>query len=147
MKPIQRLSIAFGVIFSLLSASGCHSDRLKVKIISPEGQMRHAFKAEIADDPQERSQGLMYRKELGGDEGMLFIFTAVTESPFWMKNTLIPLDMIFISEDKTIGSIIANAEPQTETPRVPLESYRYVLEISGGRAQQVGIQVGDKVEF
>lgn len=144
IRKILRTFIAL----ILVSGAGCGSNTLKVKVLKgAEGKAVHAFRAEIADDPGERSQGLMFRKTLGPNEGMLFIYTSMREGPFWMKNTLIPLDMLFIGQDKKIHTIIANAEPQTLIPRKPSEPYLYVLEIPGGRAQQLAIQAGDRVEW
>ncbi len=144
----KSLILFVGTWIAVGTLLGCGSGRRTVKIIAGDsGSIRRQFSVEIADDPQERALGLMYRKRLGKEKGMLFLFPYPVDGPFWMKNTLIPLDIIFIGEDKKIGTIVANATPQTETPRESLESYRYVLEIEGGRAAQLGIQVGDRVEF
>lgn len=122
-------------------------ETIPVKIVAPDGTLRSRFQAEIADDPAERSQGLMYRQELGKDKGMIFIFPQDSAGPFWMKNTLIPLDMVFIGVDKKIVSVYERATPQTTTPREPAGPYRYVLEIEGGRGDELGIRAGDSVEF
>ena len=136
------------ILFFLISINACGSDRIPLKILAGDtGALRGKFSVEIADEPQERTLGLMYRKTLGANHGMIFIFPYLVDGPFWMKNTLIPLDILFISEDKKIHTIDANAVPQTTTPRESLDSYKYVLEIAGGRAQALGIKVGDKVEF
>ncbi len=78
---------------------------------------------------------------------MLFLFPQLVDGPFWMKNTLIPLDILFIGADKKIISMVENAEPLSTTPRAPAGPYQYVLEIEGGRARELGIQAGDRVEF
>ena len=130
-----------------LVACGSGEDLVAVKISAPDGQLRREFQAELADEPTERSQGLMFRQELGKDRGMLFVFPQDTTGPFWMKNTLIPLDIIFIGADKKIVSIAEMATPQTTTPRSPAGPYRYVLEINGGRGAELAIQAGDGVEF
>jgi uncharacterized membrane protein (UPF0127 family) len=102
---------------------------------------------ELALTPAERSQGLMFRKELGPENGMLFVFPSPSTGAFWMQNTLISLDIIFIGSDKKIINIVARAEPQTTTPREPEGPYLYTLELEGGRAEELGIIPGDAIAF
>lgn len=121
---------------------------MKVRVLSDKsGEELASFKAEVADDAQERTMGLMFRSKLGPGEAMLFIFPQDSLSPFWMQNTLISLDIIFVGADKKIVSWVAQAPPQTTEPRYPEGPYRYVLEIAGGRAKELGIQPGDRLEF
>jgi len=105
------------------------------------------FDVELALDPASQERGLMFRKEVPSDTGMLFVFP--TESPhvFWMKNTLVPLDMLFLSRSRKVVAIIENAEPLTQTPRDPHVPAQYVLEIAGGTAFARGIKVGDVADF
>lgn len=105
---------------------------------------------EIADSFTELQNGLMYRPELDEDSGMLFIFDEVTSGSFWMKNTLIPLDMIFIDQKEVIVDIQENAQPCTSDPCPGYPSkypYKYVIEANGGWADDNNVQVGDKVEL
>jgi len=103
------------------------------------------FTVEIADDEAERQRGLMYRTSLAPDAGMLFIWNKAAPRAFWMRNTYIPLDIIYIGADGRIVSIAAMTEPFNETP-VPSDGPALgVLEIAGGRAGQLGIAVGDRV--
>jgi uncharacterized membrane protein (UPF0127 family) len=121
---------------------------VKVRVLSSQsGKELGSFKAELADDAQERSMGLMFRRELGANEAMLFIFPEDTQGPFWMQNTLISLDILFVDAEKKIVSWVAQAPPQTTDPRFSEGPYRYVLEIVGGRAKELGIQAGDRLEF
>jgi uncharacterized protein len=146
---MRSLKLALFSLF-LISCGGNGSsgtDLVSVKVLAPDGALRREFQAELADEPAERSQGLMFRQELGKDRGMLFIFPQDSQGPFWMKNTLIPLDIIFIGADKKIVSIAERATPQTTTPREPAGPYRYVLEIEGGRSDELNVQAGDGVEF
>jgi len=104
------------------------------------------FEVDLATNDAERSRGLMYRKELGAYEGMLFDFYQEMPVSFWMKNTLIPLDMVFIAADGTVRHVHANAVPlstDTVPSRFPV---RAVLEINGGSAALLGIKPGDKVK-
>jgi uncharacterized protein len=104
------------------------------------------FEVELALNDAERSRGLMYREKLGPYDGMLFDFYQDAPVSFWMKNTLIPLDMVFIAGDGTIKHIHANAVPLS-TEAVPSQfPVRAVLEINGGSARLLGIKPGDKVK-
>ena len=103
------------------------------------------FLVELALTPQEQSQGLMFRESMAADHGMLFVFPDVSMHGFWMRNTLIPLDIIFIRDDGTIAHIAERAIPLDESTissRVPVRS---VLELNGGTAERLGIRIGDKV--
>ena len=104
------------------------------------------FRVEVADDPAERARGLMFREELGPREGMLFVYE--DERPgiaFWMRNTLIPLDMIFADAEGVIVSVHANAVPLDETPVPAGAPAQFVLEVPGGRAGALGIEAGDRL--
>jgi uncharacterized membrane protein (UPF0127 family) len=99
---------------------------------------------EIADTAQSRAVGLMFRRDLGLRQGMLFDFQAPQPVSFWMRNTLIPLDMLFIDSGGRIVRIHANAEPLSEVPIPSGEPVLAVLEIAGGEAARLGIAVGDQ---
>ena len=103
------------------------------------------FKVEIADDEEERERGLMYRSSLAPDMGMLFEWTVPAQRAFWMKNTYIPLDIIYIGFNGRIVSISAMAQPFDETPLPSHGAVLGVLEIAGGRAAELGIDIGDQV--
>jgi uncharacterized membrane protein (UPF0127 family) len=105
------------------------------------------FDVELALDPESQERGLMFRKEVPPETGMLFVFPAESLHVFWMKNTLVPLDMLFLSRSRKIVAIIENAEPQTLSPRDPHLPAQYVLEIAGGTSFARGIKTGDAVEF
>lgn len=105
------------------------------------------FLVELARTPDERERGLMFREHLAPDAGMLFVFEHSSPQTFWMKNTLIPLDMIFISPEKEIVGIVANAEPLTLTARGVFEPSQFVLEIGGGLSARLGIRKGQRLQF
>lgn len=105
----------------------------------------YSFNVEIADDDAERSKGLMFRQELADDAGMLFDFQEQRPVSFWMRNTFISLDMIFIAADGTVRTIHEKAIPQDPTSISSQVPVRFVLEIPGGRAREIGLQPGDKM--
>ena len=105
----------------------------------------HAFTVEIADEPEEITTGLMNRESMDPDAGMLFDFGQPREAAMWMKNTLIPLDMLFMDPQGKVIAIARETVPgslRTVSPGVPVKS---VLELNGGRAEELGIQPGDEV--
>ena len=108
-----------------------------------------SFKAEIADNFIERAKGLMFRKDMPQENGMFFVFPSENYYGFWMMNTSIPLDIIWIGSNKTIVHIEKNAQPclLNCTTYKPDEKAMYVLEINGNLAKKYDIKVGDKVSF
>jgi uncharacterized protein len=105
------------------------------------------IRVELARTEPERERGLMFRNHLDPDAGMLFLFPRPGPLTFWMKNTFVPLDMVFIDENKRVLGIVENAVPETEVPRrVPGES-QFVLEVVGGLTRQLGISAGTPVDF
>ena len=102
---------------------------------------------ELARTEEERRVGLMYRQHLPPDSGMLFLFDADEVHQFWMKNTLIPLDMIFITADLTVAGVVENAEPRTLTGRTIGKISRHVLEVNAGWAKAHGVGEGTKLRF
>jgi uncharacterized membrane protein (UPF0127 family) len=114
-----------------------------ISIATARGAM--PFKVEIANDHASQEKGLMFRKTMAANAGMLFDFHTTVMTTFWMKNTVLPLDIIFIRSDGTISSIAGNAVPFSEAPIPSSEPIRAVLEINGGRAKTLGIEPGDKV--
>ena len=103
-----------------------------------------SFSIEVADDPAERAQGLMYRRDMADDHGMLFVFEETQQVGFWMKDTVLPLDLIFIGQDGRIRAILPG-EPLSLTPIAPDEPVRYVFEVKRGIAARNGIRDGDLV--
>ncbi|HEX2582346.1 MAG TPA: DUF192 domain-containing protein [Dongiaceae bacterium] len=108
---------------------------------------RHTFQAELARTFQEREEGLMFRRNLAPDAGMLFLFPAEQSVAFWMKNTYLPLDLLFIGADGQVRQIAKNAHPLDETPIPSLGPVQYVFEVNAGTTDRLGIQPGDRVTF
>lgn len=111
------------------------------------GGRSHVFRVEVARTADQQEQGLMNRRTLAPDAGMLFPFDPPRPASFWMRNTLIPLDMIFIRPDGAIARIAANTVPLSETPVAVAEPVTAVLELRGGRAAALGIREGDRVSW
>lgn len=119
-------------------AIACSEDA--VTLHGAEGPVE--FAVEIADDPAEQARGLMFRPSLPAEAGMLFVYDDPQPAVFWMKNTMIPLDMIFLDDAGRVINVIARAEPYTLTPRRSAGEVRAVLEINGGLAEMHGIGPG-----
>jgi uncharacterized protein len=118
-----------------------------ISVTVTSGQKAHTFRAEVAASPQEQARGLMFRTEIGPDEGMIFPRQVAEPARFWMKNTPIPLDIIFIGPDRRIANIAAMTVPYSLEGVESQGSVIAVFEIAGGRAAQLGIQPGDKVDW
>lgn len=108
---------------------------------------KQEIQIEIADNDFERQTGLMYRKKMASNRGMLFIFDDNTIRSFYMKNTYIPLDLVFIDQNNTIVSIAKNAKPLDESSVRSEGNAQYVLEINAGLSEQWKLKKGDKVNF
>jgi uncharacterized membrane protein (UPF0127 family) len=117
------------------------------RITFPDG---FVVRVELATNDETRAQGLMYRDTLPAGTGMLFLFARDDEYPFWMKNTLIPLDMIWVTSDRQIAAISHSVPPCKADPcpsYPPHAISRYVLEVAGGEARKHGLKAGDQLRF
>lgn len=110
------------------------------------GESSHVIQAELAATPQDQARGLMFRNELGPDEGMIFPYPDVRPLSFWMRNTVIPLDLIFIDEANTVINI-GKGVPYSETSIASERPGIAVLELYEGRAEELGIEPGDTIEW
>jgi uncharacterized protein len=134
-----QLAGATLAVLATPALASCSADR--VTVIGDFG--RAPFSVAIADEPAERSQGLMNVTEMPTMSGMLFVYPSPQTASFWMRNTLIPLDMLFADETGTITHIHAEAIPLDETSILGGDNVKYVLEINGGLAARLGIAEGD----
>ena len=116
------------------------------RVVLESGGRAHAVTVEVAADPATRERGLMFRRTLGEDRGMLFVFDEEEEHSFWMKNTLIPLDMIFISGEGRVVGVVSRAQPLSPELRTGGRC-RFVLEVPGGWAAARGVAPGDRVRL
>ncbi len=143
---MRRLALAALVVMACAPKKAESGSSPRVVVETAAGA-RHAVRVEVARTEPERRQGLMNRPSLDADAGMLFIFDESSDHGFWMLNTLIPLDMIFIDDEGRIVGIVERAEPRTTTSRSVGAASRYVLEVNGGWAAAHGVKRGDRVRF
>ena len=133
-------------LFTLISITSSCGAEPRVVISTREGR-ESVFQVEVADTPAKRELGLQYRRELAADRGMIFLFSAPSVQAFWMKNTPLPLDMIFIGSDRKIVGIVEQTVPFSLDSRSVGRPSQFVLEINGGLAKRHGIKAGDAVRF
>jgi uncharacterized membrane protein (UPF0127 family) len=144
---LSRLSFCVSAAALLaLSIAACAGEP-QVAIRDASGAKKAVVTVEIADTAPARELGLMFRQRLDRDAGMLFVFKQPQHLTFWMKNTEIPLDMIFAEADGKIAGIVANAEPFSEQQLSVGEESQFVLEVNAGFAQRHGIKPGDRLQF
>lgn len=136
-RPVIGLVLASSLAAGAASA-GCSADAVELR--GPGGTAR--FNVEVADDAAERSRGLMYREAMPSSSGMLFLYPEPQRASFWMKNTLIPLDMIFADRTGLVTRVHSGAVPLDETPIDGGSGVVAVLEINGGLADRMGIGPG-----
>lgn len=158
MQSIYYVLILAVIVITIISIRGLMAGGSK---ISEKGELRkmsvsiknNIFDVEVAETESQRNKGLMYRESLPQNAGMLFIFDKVGIYPFWMKNTLIPLDMVWISESGKITYISENVQPCSNSLEaicksvIPLSTAKYVLEVNSGVVKDLGIKIGDEVKF
>ncbi len=148
---MREFFVAFIALFAVMGcAAGAEPSgpqptlpRTQLTIDTAHGPAR--FVVEMATDSTEQERGLMFRTHMAPNAGMLFDFHGPVMTSFWMKNTILPLDMLFIRANGTISTIHANATPYSQTPIPAAEPVRAVLEINAGRAKALDIAPGDLV--
>jgi uncharacterized protein len=138
LRPLL-LVIAWAFALPLAAAAeDCAPDQVDLR----DSDTDVRFHVEVMDTEPEREKGLMFRKSLPKFSGMLFVYESAQPVAFWMKNTLIPLDMLFFDGAGKLTRIKSQAQPLDETPVIGGDDVRYVLEINGGLAETLGIDVG-----
>ena len=146
MRSTPSLARGFATIVLVLglTVSACANEP---RVVLHTGGGDVPVTVEVVATPAQQSLGLMYRKELGATAGMLFVFPTAVEHPFWMKNTVLPLDMIFLGDDRKIVGIVKDAVPFTTTSRTVGVPSRYVLEVNAGFSEKHGVKTGDQATF
>jgi len=153
LHNIDRRAVLAGLLASAaattsLAQNGGQPQKLPadiepLRILTGQGERR--FSIEVADDDREREIGLMHRRFMEDNRGMLFVFPTTRRLGFWMRNTPMPLDLIFAAEDGRIVAIL-QGQPFSEAPISPPEPARFVLELKSGIAKRNGIAVGDRLD-
>jgi uncharacterized membrane protein (UPF0127 family) len=134
-----------GAVLALAAfALPASADESRLVLHSATGE--YSFNVQVVDTPEGRAQGLMFVTELADDAGMLFDFGEERPVSFWMRNTFIPLDMIFVGADGVVKNIHVNARPHDVTSIPSKGPVQYVLEIPGGRSAEIGLKAGDRMD-
>ncbi len=149
IRPVRFLLLITILSLSAFSAkaqSGLASfEKDELTIVTEAGE-EHRFDIELAVDPKQQAQGLMFRRQMAADAGMLFVYRPSREAVMWMKNTFLPLDMLFIAADGEIVKIVERTVPQSLKTISSGEQITGVLELNGGTVSRLGIKVGDRVD-
>ena len=143
MRKFCRIATSILLFFVLAACT----DGPCVTIVSPEGKTLASVSVEVADTNEKRELGLMYRAHLDDNAGMIFVFPQEQQLVFWMKNTKIPLDMIFAERGGHVLGTVANAVPYSQQNVGVRGLSQYVLEVNGGFAAKHSIVPGDRMEF
>lgn len=146
-RPIEVFLLVLTVVAALAGApAGAAAAELKVEAMVIEtASGPHSFQTEIADTDPTRARGLMFRRHMAGDHAMLFVWDAPIEAAMWMKNTYIPLDMLFVAGDGRVVYIAANTKPELLDVITAGRPVKAVIELAGGVAARLGIKPGDRV--
>jgi uncharacterized protein len=147
MRAMERFALLLGFAAMLAAATAACAHGPRVAILAPGGDTLATVHVEIADTPAAREIGLMYRSHLDEDAGMLFAFAAPAQLEFWMKNTEIPLDMIFADANRRVFGVVADAQPYSEQHLGVDGQSLYVLEVNGGFAARHHVAAGARLEF
>lgn len=150
----QAISLVVVIVAAVLAwpsiqAAMHDGGNIRAHFVKTTGGKTEEFSLEVVSTQAGRSKGLMFRRqgELDERHGMLFIFPEESVHSFWMKNTLLPLDMIFIAENRTVVGVVENATPLSEDARSVPGSSKFVVEVLGGVAKKHGISAGSEVVF
>jgi hypothetical protein len=142
MRPVRAALLLALVATAPVPAQAVDQGTL---VIETADGMRHQFDVEIVTTPQEMAIGLMFRQQMAPDAGMLFVYPSARETSFWMKNTYLPLDMLFAGDDGIIHHIAERTVPLSTTPVPSHGATRAVLELNGGTSDRLGIAAGDRL--
>ncbi len=163
MSPIARALALAGAALLLLTAPGMSTAAMAatastgggvpqtglktVPLTIQTATGKHRFTVEVAATPEQQQIGMMYRRTMAADHGMLFPFATPRVLTFWMENTWLPLDLVFIGADGRVVSVAADAKPMSRDPITSSGPALTVLELNGGAAARIGVRPGDKVSF
>ena len=146
-RRLLAIALSLGMVAQALNACAQPSKlpTVSAHFVGANGEKSPTYKLEVCATDGERSLGLMYRRELPETEGMIFLFPDERENTFWMKNTYIPLDMVFVDKDKRIVGILENVPPLNEAPRTVGKLSMYVVEFAAGVTRKHQVSEGAKL--
>lgn len=147
--------LVIGLSWVVMASAGCprgdatsmQAPKVPTVTLVPAGGTPVKVRVEVARTTEQRTRGLMFRERLDADAGMVFLFDSDDDHTFWMMNTPLPLDMIFITRDLVVAGVVENAVPFTTTSRSCGQQSRFVLEVNAGFAARHGVGPGTRVEF
>lgn len=145
---VRRLLLACALLLVAplgLAALGLAGELPRDVVLVEAGASQYRFEVEIADEPDERAEGLMYRQSLADNAGMLFVYSQAQPVEFWMKNTPLSLDIVFVRDDGTIARIADHTTPMSEDLIPSGEPVRAVLEVKAGIMHQLGVTAGNRL--
>jgi uncharacterized membrane protein (UPF0127 family) len=144
LRSLRAFALTLGLV--LVFGGAAFAQAFESLAVLSQGGQRQSFQVEVARNEADRAQGLMFRRSMPADRGMLFDFGRVEPVAMWMQNTYLPLDMLFIRPDGTIARIAANTEPLSTRTIPSGEPVLAVLELNAGTASRLGIKAGDRIE-
>lgn len=145
-RRMAGLALCFITLLGLASCNRVRDGKHATVRFSKDGRHTSSFQVEVVATPEERARGLMFRKSLEKNEGMLFLFPREQQLAFWMKNTFLSLDMVFVSGDWKVVGVLRDVPPLNEERRMVDGNSQYVLEFGAGTAAREGIEQGMAVD-
>jgi uncharacterized membrane protein (UPF0127 family) len=142
IRALLAIGAGFALVAAFLMMTGKSPGTIGYKFENPGGLMTQVFQLETATNDAERAKGLMYRRELAPDHGMIFVFPDDSVRSFWMKNTIVSLDMLFLDANMKVVGILQDVPTLNEMPRSVGKESRYVIELAAGTTRKFGIVVG-----
>jgi uncharacterized membrane protein (UPF0127 family) len=153
VKPLRiksrwtLVAAAIAALSLMTTALSACAQGPRIEIVGPDGARRAVVSVEVASRPATREYGLMFRKQMDENAGMIFVFNAPKHQTFWMKNTILSLDMIFADSSGKIIGVVRRAEPFSENIDAVDGDSQYVLEVNGGFCERHGVKAGDVLHF
>jgi uncharacterized membrane protein (UPF0127 family) len=145
VRTATRSVAVLGCIVACVVSACAQSSKLPVveaRFVTASGSQTPTFRLEVCSSDGERAMGLMYRRSLAKDAGMIFVFPEERQNSFWMKNTYIPLDMVFVGQDMKVVGILHDVPPLNQLPRAVGKPSLYVLEFAAGSMRRYGVEEG-----
>lgn len=145
LRAATRSLVVLGCIVGCVVSACAQSSKLPVvegRFLTASGSESPTFRLEVCSNDGERALGLMYRRSLPQDAGMIFVFPEERQNSFWMKNTYVPLDMVFVAQDMKVVGILHDVPPLNQLPRTVGKPSMYVLEFPAGTMRRLGVEEG-----